>query len=263
MTSTNNGDFCCLNCLHSNRAKNKLKKHERICRNHDFCYQKMPDEDNKILKYKPGEKSLKAPHIIYADLECLLEKTDTCHNNPEKSYTEKKPKYIPSGYSLITCCSYDKSKNRGEDCMEMLCKDLIEQAMKIINYEKKEIIPLTNEEKESYKNQKIYFIFEKELSTDKEHLKVRDHCHYRGKHRGAAHSGCNLSYKIPKEIPIVFHNGSTYDYHFIIEQLAKHFKGSFDCLGKNSEKYINLSVPIKKEQYNGTTIVYKLKFIDS
>ena len=147
--------------------------------------------------------------------------------------------------------------------MEMLSKDLKEQAMKIINYEKKEMIPLTNEEKESYKNQKIYFIFEKELSTDKEHLKVRDHCHYRGKHRGAAHSGCNLSYKIPKEIAIVFHNGSTYDYHFIIEQLAKHFKGSFDCLGENSEKYITLSVQIKKEQYNGTTIVYKLKFIDS
>ena len=224
MTSTNNGDFCCLNCLHSNRAKNKLKKHERICRNHDFCYQKMPDEDNKILKYKPGEKLLKAPHIIYADLECLLEKANTCHNNPEKSYTEKKPKYIPSGYSLITCCSYDKSKNRGEDCMEMLCKDLIEQAMKIINYEKKEIIPLTNEEKESYKNQKIYFICEKEFSTDRKHLKVRDHCHYTGKYRGAAHSDCNLHYKIPREIPVVFHNGSTYNYHFIIEQLANKFK---------------------------------------
>ena len=53
----------------------------------------MSDEDNKILKYNPGEKSLKVPFIIYADLECLLEKIDTCQNNPEESYTEKKARH--------------------------------------------------------------------------------------------------------------------------------------------------------------------------
>ena len=79
---------------------------------------------------------------------------------------------MPSGYSLVTCSSYDRSKNerkyyRGEDCMGMLSNDLKEQAMKIFNYEKKEIIPLTNEEKESYKNRKNCFICEKEFSTDR------------------------------------------------------------------------------------------------
>ena len=93
--------------------------------------------------------------------------------------------------------------------------------------------------------------------------KVRDHCHYTGKYRGAAHSNCNLNYKIPKEIPVVFHNGSTYDYHFIIKQLAREFKGYFHCLGENTEKYITFSVPIKKEHDNGKTTTYKLKFIDS
>ena len=67
--------------------------------------------------------------------------------------------------------------------MEMFCKDLTEQAMKIINYEKKEMIPLTNEEKESYKNQKVCYICEKEFSTNKKDQKVRDHCHYTGKYR--------------------------------------------------------------------------------
>ena len=104
--------------------KKRLKKHERICRDHDFCYLKMPDENNKILKYNPGEKSLKHPFIIYADLECLLEKIDTCHNNPEKSYTEKKARHKPSGYSLVICCSFDKTKTawsyyRGKDCMKI------------------------------------------------------------------------------------------------------------------------------------------------
>ena len=68
----------------------RLEKHERICKDHDFCHVKMPDQNNKILKYNSGQKSLKAPFIIYADLECLLKKIDTCQNNTEKSYTEKK-----------------------------------------------------------------------------------------------------------------------------------------------------------------------------
>ena len=67
---------------------------------------------------------------------------------------------------------------------------------------------------------------------------------------GAAHSICNLRYKTPREIPIIFHNGSTYDYHFIIKQLAKEFEGKFECLGENTEKYITFSVPIKKELDN-------------
>ena len=65
----------------------------------------MPNEDNKILKkYNHGEKSLKTPAIIYAYLECLLKKLHSCQNNHENSYTEKKTKHAPSGYSLFTNC---------------------------------------------------------------------------------------------------------------------------------------------------------------
>ena len=136
----------------------------------------MPDEDNKILKYIPGEKSLRVPFIIYADLECLLRKINTCQINPEKSYTEKKAMHRPSGYSLVTCCSFDKSKTeckyyRGEDCMKMLCKDLKDQSTKIINYEKKEIIALTDEEKETYENQKICYICEQEFCMNENNKK--------------------------------------------------------------------------------------------
>ena len=73
ITSSNNGDFYCLNCFHSYRTLNKLKRHERVCNNHDYCRIDMPKEHEKI-EYLPGEKSLKAPFIVYADLECLLEK---------------------------------------------------------------------------------------------------------------------------------------------------------------------------------------------
>ena len=129
ITSNHDGDFYCLNSFHSYTPKKRLEKHERICKDHDFCHVKMPDENNKILKYNPGEKSLKVPFIIYSDLECLLKKIDTCQNNPERSYTEKKAKHRPSGYSLVTCCSFDKSKTelnyyRGKDCMETFYNDL-------------------------------------------------------------------------------------------------------------------------------------------
>ena len=95
---------------------------------------------------------------------------------------------------------------------------------------------------------------------------VRDHCLFTGKFRGAAHCICNLRYKVPQEIPVKIHNGSKYDYHFIIKELAEEFRGEeFECLGENTEKYISFSVPIKKEHDNdsGETITYKIKFIDS
>ena len=170
--------------------------------------------------------------------------------------------------------------------MKMFSNDLKEQANKIINYEMKEMRPLTNEEKESYENQEICHICEKQFCIDKSNIKefklkqkVRDHCYYTGKYRGAAHSNCNLRYRITKEIPAVFHIGSTYDYRFIIKRLAKKYKGYFYCLGEITEKYIIFSVPIKKVIYNNNDndndndkdkdknkveiIIYRLKFIDS
>ena len=90
ISSNHVGDCYHLICFHSYSRKNKLKKHEKVCNNHDYCYVEMPDKGNKILTYNHGEKSLKALAIIYADLECLLEKMHSCQNNLGKSYTEKK-----------------------------------------------------------------------------------------------------------------------------------------------------------------------------
>ena len=70
----------------------------------------------------------------------------------------------------------------------------------------------------------------------KKYFKVREHCHFTRKDRRAPHDICNLKYKTPDKIPVVFHNGSTYDYHFIIKELAEEYEGQFECLGKNTEK---------------------------
>ena len=110
-TSSNNGDFYCLNCFHSYRTLNKIKNHERVCNNHDYCRIDMPKEHEKI-KYLPGENSLKAPFIIHADLERLFKKMSSCKNNPENSYTEKNVKHKPSGYAWCSMCLFDDTKNQ-------------------------------------------------------------------------------------------------------------------------------------------------------
>ena len=97
--------------------------------------------------------------------------------------------------------------------MERFCKDLRDHAIKLINYEEKEMIPITDKENKPYEKQKVCYICKKEFSTDddkKKYHKVRDHCHYTGKFRGAAHNICNLRYKRRKEIPVVFHNARSF-----------------------------------------------------
>ena len=173
----------------------------------------------------------------------MFEKISTCQNDPNKSSTTKINKHMPSRYSIFTNCSFDESKieisyYRGDDCMKKFCKDLRQHSTKTINYEKKKMISLTTEEKIHYNKQKVCYIFKKEFDdndNNKKQPNVRDHFHYTGKYRGRAHNICNLRYKVPKEIPVVFHNGSTDDYHFIIKQLAKEFEGNFECLGENTE----------------------------
>ena len=270
ITCNHNADFYCLNCFCSYSTKNKVEKYKKICENHDYCHVEMPTKDNNIIKYNHGEKSIKIPFTLYADLECLFEKMSTCQNDPNKSSITKINKHTPSGYSIFTNCSFDKSKNkisyyRGDDYMKKFCKDLREHSTRTINYEKKNMISLIPEEKIHHNKQKVCYICKKEFdNNNKKQQKVRDHYHYTGKYRGAAHNICNLRYKIPKEIPVVFHNGSTYDYHFIIKELVKEFEGNFECLGENTEKYITFSVPIKKKIDNkDLEITYKIKFIDS
>ena len=131
----------------------------------------MPTKDNNRIKYNQGEKSIKLPFIIYADLECLLERISTCNNNPEESSTTEIDKHTLSGYSLFTHCPFDKTKNkldyyRGDDCMKKFCKDLREHATKIINYEKKKMIPLTKKEEENHNKQKVCYICKKEFDTN-------------------------------------------------------------------------------------------------
>ena len=214
--SSHDGDFYCLNCLHSFRTDNAPKKHERLCENNDYCYVEMLTKLNKMLKYNHGEKLLKTPFVIYADLECLLIKEQSGQNNPNESYTERKAVHEPCDYALSLICSFDSKENkhnfyRGRDCIKRFCSDIKELETKIINFKPKEMMPLTDNENNYYEEQTECCMFQKEFCCDKNqkmkfklYKKVRDHCHYTGKFRGAAHSIFNLNYKVPQETPVKF-----------------------------------------------------------
>ena len=100
----------------------------------------------------------------------------------------------------------------------------------------------------------------------KEH-KVRDHCHYSGLYRGAAHSSCNLQYKIPNHIPVVFYNLAGYDAHLFIKELAG-YTTDIGVIAKNTEDYISFSIKVEVDKYvdregNEKSKEIELRFIDS
>ena len=257
ITSNHKGDFYCLNCLHSFRSYNILKKHDKLFENNDYCYIEMLTEKNNILKYSEGTKSVKMPYVIYADLKCLLLKKQSCQNNLDKSYTERKAIHEPCGYSLDLVSSFSVKENkhsfyRGKDCDKKFFKELKEICTRIVDYEQKEMASSTDRKKKLWRAKKCYicqkrFYYNKnEKKIYKLYRKVRDHYHFTGKFRGAAHGICNLRYRVPHEIPVKFHNGSSYDYHHIIKELAEEFKeGYFECLAENSENILAFQYQLK------------------
>ena len=145
--------------------------------------------------------------------------------------------------------------------------------IKYMNFEQKHMDPLTDVKQIQYDNEKVWFLCEKEFCIDikskeyKNYCKVWDHCHFTVKYSGAAHSICNLKHKVAKFVAVILHNGSKYDNHLIIKQLAKDFNGYFRCIGENTEKYISFSVTFIKESANSNKKkepdVYSLRFINT
>ena len=200
------------------------KSLEELMRGREFVFDNVDS-----LYYKLHKISLNRGGSYIVSPKWLKNKKATINpkNNDDKCFQ----------YALTVALIHERIKSCPEGISNI--KPFTEHARKIIDHEKKEMIPLTKKEEKMHNKQKVCYICKKRFSTNdgnKKCHKVRDHCHYTRKYRGAAHDICNLRYKIQKEIPIAFHNGSTYDYHFIIKELAKQFEREFEYLGENTEK---------------------------
>ena len=164
-------------------------------------------------------------------------------------------------------------KSEDEDISEKFIKHLkiITHSIHLKYYKNPKPLKLTPEEERDFKSAKMCHICEKDLVCKKktgEIFKVRDHCHFTGKYRGAAHNQCNLNCRKPLILPVVFHNLQGYDSHRFIKQLAK-LKEELSCIPSTEEKYISFSKKMKVREYNsrknGATlpIKFEIRFIDS
>ena len=144
IASNHHGDFYCVSCFHSFATEKKRQLHKIACENKNFCNVNMPSDDTRILEFNLYQKYDKGSFIIYADLQCIIEKIDGCKNNLESSSTTKVNKHIPTDFSMSTISLFRSIKNkqniyRGKDCMKNFCEFLRQHAMKIINFKKKKM----------------------------------------------------------------------------------------------------------------------------
>ena len=271
------GTHICFRCLNPFWSHKSLEKHWEYCRKHEAVKINMP-EKGTMLRFKHHERSERVPFIIYADTEALIKKMQNCDPNPQNSYTKKHQKHEPISFSYYIKSFNDnvyESKLRkytGEDAMEKFVEWIEEDVKEIANIPDVEMIFglseliqfndatkcwICNEEFDDTADEKGY----------KKNEKVKDHCHYTGRFRGAAHNSCNLKYKKPKFIPVVFHNLSGYDSHLFIKNLG-FTDGTIDCIPNNEEKYISFTKNTMTGSYTdkeGKTkpIKHKIRFIDS
>ena len=271
------GTHFCFRCLNPFWSHKSLEKHWEYCRNHEAVKINMP-EKGTMLMFKHHELSEQVPFIIYADTEALIKEMQNCDPNPQNSYTKKYQKHEPISFSYYIKSFDDnvyKSKLRkytGEDAMEKFVEWIEEDVKDIANIPDVEMIFSSNELKQFNDATKCWICNEEFDDTADEkgyrkNEKVKDHCHYTGRFRGAAHNTCNLKYKKPKFIPVVFHNLSGYDSHLFIKNLG-FTDGNIDCIPNNEEKYISFTKNTVTGSYTNKEgkdkpIKHKIRFIDS
>ena len=241
----------CRNCLQGFHSEESKNKHFEYCKDNEAVRIEMPKKDS-FVKFHSGQNQFKVPFVIYADFEAILQNVESKedkHLATWISHTRNINKHIPSGFCTHSKFAYGEVSNptfqyRGEDCVEVFCDYVENEAKRLYHmFPKKPMDPLTREEKREFRKASQCHICLKPFEPWE--TKVRDHCHYTGKYRGAAHEKCNLQYAIPNHIPVILHNMSGYDSHLFIRELGKKFDSkSIDVIAKNTEKYISFEVSV-------------------
>ena len=276
----NNNDhkrYFCLNCFNSFKSPDSLDKHKEYCYNNE-CVKIVMPPPNTFLRFKNFRYSEKAPFAFYADFESFVKPMDSCDPDPNKSYTKKYQKHEPISFCYYIKCfndtlckeifnddtkrkqlkSYIKTKPEDPDVIDVFIKWLEDDVKYIANIKPKKMI-FTKEEEKQFNMASDCWICGEELGNDR----VRDHCHYTGCYRGAAHNTCNLKYRKPESVPVFFHNLTGYDSHLFIKKLgSSNEKENIKCIPNNEEKYITFTKTIITGQYTNKKGEKKNKTFD-
>ena len=261
----------CRSCLNHFPDKDKLKNHGEYCFQNETIKIEMPKEGSSI-SFSHHNRAIKVPFVIYADFEALTKEIQPIPQNDRVSFTQKYQHHQPSGFCYkivgqnIKRCALFRAKDKNEDVsrkfVEMLEED-IKNIHKQFNFAKK-MVNLTKKEQTEFEKAKICWICQKRFNEKDK--KVRDHDHFTGKFRGAAHNQCNLQFKKPKFTPVIFHNLSGYDAHLFVKNLGVS-EGNIKCIPNNEEKYISFSKEIIVDSYEKdgkkVEVKHEIRFLDS
>ena len=278
ITSRTNGQIhICKKCFTHFSKEELFQKHIQYCSANETVAVKMPPR-NTMLHFKNYHKQLPIPFVVYADFECFTKPMNTCCPNPADSYTYNYQKHEPSGFcfyikgivpNTFEPISYTKTKNGTSPSVpEIFVSKLAKVTHKLYNdfYRRPKPLKLTKQEQISFEKETVCHICQKPFEQGD---KVRDHCHFSGQYRGAAHNSCNLQCRKPMILPVVFHNLQGYDAHLFIKQLSS-IPGELNCIPSTEEKYISFSKKIKVDEYKSkrtgeTVSLYsvEIRFIDS
>ena len=247
--------------------------HIEYCSANEAVNIEMPEEGT-TFSFKNYNRSMRTPFIVYADFESFIKPIDTCGPNPKNSYTKQYQKHTPSSFCYYIKCFDDElysqnpvtytASTENEDVAQIFVNMLEENVKSIYKrFDKPKKMIFGAKEREEFDRATECWICHGELGGDR----VRDHCHLIGKYRGAAHNKCNLQYRKPKFIPVVFHNLSGYDSHLFIKNLGV-TDGNINCIPNNEEKYISFSKDIVVGEYTNKNckvvdVKQQLRFVDS
>ncbi|XP_037805798.1 uncharacterized protein LOC119599925 [Lucilia sericata] len=253
--------FVCDDCLQHFHLIEKLVAHQKNC-GQKVSY--VPEKDKSTLEFQNYCNSMDVPFVVYADSECIFENIQTCIPNMDSSSTTLVDKHIPYAFSYYIKCAFDNSLSKlrsfkGFNSAKLFIENLVSDAKFLNDNYLKNIIPmapLTEEENLDFYSNNICHICSKNILNEE---KVRDHCHLSGKYRGPAHNTCNINYKLPSFIPVIFHNFSAYDCHLFVKELNNIDDGPINIIPLNKELYISLSKTINSD--NGRNI--EIRFLDS
>ena len=268
----------CRRCLNPFNSEDSLNKHKESCSSNEAVRVVMPEEGSTI-KFKHFFKQMRVPFVIYADFESFTERLHTSQPNPESSYTKQYQKHIPSGFCYYIKCFDDSvykrepvlytKQSEDEDVAQTFVERLEQDITKIYKNCGWSKMVITDEEQQAFEKATTCWLCEGDLVKDNSHKDyknlrpVRDHCHYTGKYRGAAHNKCNLQFRKPKFTPVFLHNLSGYDSHLFIKNLGK-TEGNIKCIPNNEERYISFSKDIVVGKDNKEhEIKHELRFLDS
>ena len=261
----------CMNCLQGFKQESSRDQHQVYCEDNESVRVEMPKQGSTV-EFKDEQNQFKVPFIMYTDFELILEPMGPVElGSPNQPYANEVNQHTPSGWCVYSKFTYRDIDNplriyRGKDCIETFCNYIKGEVHRLYHmFPELPTAPLTKKQWKKYKRlTKCHICYKPFTHRDP---KVRDHCHYTGLYRGPAYSLCNLRYKIPSYIPVVFHNLSGYDPHLFIRELGDH-ASDMEVIAKNKEDYISFSIKVPVDSYidkNGEEKdkLIELRLIDS